>query len=71
MTGMDIFEYVRAPDSYRNIYIDFQSYLLCHVSVASTERSFLKLKLLKNYLKSIVSQERLFGYYVHREESIS
>lgn len=31
------------------------------VTVASAERSFLKLKLLKNYLKSIMSHERLNG----------
>jgi hypothetical protein len=32
-----------------------------HVTVASAKRSFSKLKLLKNYLRSKMSQERLNG----------
>jgi hypothetical protein len=31
------------------------------VTVASAERTFSKLKLLKNYLRSVMSQERLNG----------
>jgi hypothetical protein len=30
-----------------------------HVTIASAERSFSKLKLLKKYLRSVMSQERL------------
>jgi hypothetical protein len=40
------------------------------VTVASAERSFSKLKLLKNYLRSVMSQERWFGNSMHREEVI-
>jgi hypothetical protein len=32
-----------------------------HVIVASAKRSFSKLKLLKNYFRSVMSQERLYG----------
>ncbi len=37
----------------------FKIFLTIPVTVASAERSFLKLKLIKNYLKSTMSQERL------------
>jgi hypothetical protein len=38
------------------------------VTVASAERSFSKLKLVKNYLRSKISQERLNGlHFMHRE----
>ena len=33
--------------------------LTIHVTVASVERSFIKLKLLKSYLRSTMTQERL------------
>jgi hypothetical protein len=54
MSLMEIFEYVRKIDSYTNISITYQ--ILFTVHVASTERSFSKLKLLKNYLRSTMTQ---------------
>jgi hypothetical protein len=61
MSSIKIFEYVQQMDSYPNISIAYQILFTVLVTVASAERSFLKLKLLKNYLRSIMSQERLNG----------
>jgi hypothetical protein len=61
MYSMEIFEYVRQMDSYPNISIAYQILFTVSVTVASAERSFLKLKLLKNYLRSTMSQDRLNG----------
>lgn len=46
-------------DVYPNIYVALRVLLTTPVSVASAERSFSKLKLIKNYLRSTISQERL------------
>ena len=46
-------------DIYPNIEIALRLYLTIPVSVASCERSFSKLKLVKNYLRSSMGQERL------------
>ncbi|KAG6401046.1 hypothetical protein SASPL_137891 [Salvia splendens] len=61
MSSMDIFEYVRKMDSYPNISIAYRILFTVPVIVASAERSFSKLKLLKNYLRSTMSQQRLNG----------
>lgn len=53
--SMEIFEYVTKMESYPNVSIAYWMF-----TVASTERSFSKLKLFKNYLRSM-SQERLNG----------
>lgn len=44
---------------YPNIYIVIRILLTIPISTASAERSFSKLKLIKNYLRSTMSQERL------------
>jgi hypothetical protein len=61
MSAMDIFEFVREVDSYANVVIAYRILFTMPVTVASAERSFSKLKLLKNYLRSVMSQERLNG----------
>jgi len=61
MSAMEIFEFVRKADCYPNISIAYRIFFTMPVTVASAERSFSKLKLLKNYLRSTMSQERLNG----------
>jgi hypothetical protein len=61
MSAMKIFEFVRRMDCYPNIFVAYQILFTVPITVASAERSLSKLKLLKNYLRSTVSQERLNG----------
>ena len=60
-TPLDILNYIKRINSFPNAYIAYRIMLTIPVSVASAERSFSKLKLIKNYLRSTVSQERLNG----------
>jgi hypothetical protein len=48
-------------DCYPNVLVAYGILLTVPMSVASAEISFSKLKLLKNYLRSTMSQERLNG----------
>lgn len=48
-------------DCYPDVWIAYQILLTIPVTVASGLRSFSKLKLIKNYLRSTMSQERLNG----------
>ena len=61
MCAIEIFEFVRGIDCFPNISIAYRILFTVPVTVASAERSFSKLKLLKNYLRSSMSQERLNG----------
>jgi hypothetical protein len=61
MSSIEIFEYITKMDSYPNISNAYRILFTMPVTVASAERSFSKLKLLKNYIKSTMSQERLNG----------
>ena len=61
MSALEILEFVMAADFYPNVSIAYRILLTIPVTIASAERSFSKLKLLKNYLRSIMSQEILNG----------
>lgn len=61
LSAMEIFEHVREVDCYPNVSIAYRILFTVSVTVASAERSFSNLKLLKNYLRSTMSQERLNG----------
>lgn len=47
--------------NFPNIYISIRILLTLPVSVATGERSFSKLKIIENYLRSSMTQERLSG----------
>jgi hypothetical protein len=66
MFSMEIFEYVKRMDLYPNVSIAYRILFTVPVTVASAERSFSKLKLLKNYLRSTMSQEMAWPLYVLR-----
>ncbi|PNT68848.1 hypothetical protein BRADI_3g46138v3, partial [Brachypodium distachyon] len=61
MSADEIFEFVRAAHCDPNVSIASRILLTVPVTMASAERSFSKLKLLKNYLRSPMLQERLNG----------
>ena len=56
---INVLNYIKRLESFSNACIAFKILLAISITVASIERSFSKLKLIKSYLKSIMSQERL------------
>ena len=63
-TPIDILNYIKRLDSFPNTCIAYRIWLTIHVTIASTERSFSKLKLIKSYLKSTMSKEKLSGLVI-------
>jgi hypothetical protein len=61
MSAPEILKFVLDADCYPNVTVAYRILLNVPVTIASAERNFSKLKLLKNYLRSTMSQERLNG----------
>ncbi|KAK4875840.1 hypothetical protein RN001_012262 [Aquatica leii] len=51
----------KLESGFLNLFVALRMLLTLPISVASAERSFSKLKLIKTYLRSSMSQERLVG----------
>ncbi|KAH9734637.1 TTF-type domain-containing protein [Citrus sinensis] len=58
-TPLDIFNYIKKIGSFPNVFVAYRILLTIRVTVASAERSFSKLKLIKSFLRSTMSQKRL------------
>ncbi|KAL5166612.1 Zinc finger MYM-type protein 1 [Glycine soja] len=54
-----ILNYIKRINSFPNAYIVYRIMLTIPISVASAERNFSKLKIIKTYLRSTMSQQRL------------
>ena len=58
---INLLNYIKRVEYFPNACIAFRILLTIHVTVASAEISFSKLKLIKSYLRSTMSRERLSG----------
>ena len=71
MSAPEILQFVTAVDCYPNVSVAYRILLTVPVTVASAERSFSKLKLLKNCLRLTMLQDRLNGLAMCSVERIS
>ena len=58
-TSINILNYIKMLDSFPNTCIAYRILLIIPITIASAERSVSKLKLIKSYLRSTMSQEKL------------
>ena len=58
---IDILNYIIRLDSFPNAFTVYRIMLTTSVTIASVERSFSKLKLIKSYLRLTMSEQRLNG----------